>query len=97
MLCREIIAVWSEIHTEHINTHCVQNEVLLTVETGGASRIQRVKICLKNSYSEFHGSPTNDSFVDTRSHADSPKDVTSTKRFSFFTSWKTPCSLCMKD
>ena len=45
-----------------------------------------VKMCLKNSYSEVHGIPTNGLVVDTRSLADSPRDVTSTKRFSFFTS-----------
>jgi len=52
-----------------------------------------VKMCLKNSYSEVHGIPTNGLVVDTRSLADSPRDVTSTKRFSFFTSWRTPRSL----
>jgi hypothetical protein len=32
MLCREIIAVCSEIHTEHINTVCGQNGELLNVK-----------------------------------------------------------------
>jgi len=35
MLYREIIAVWSEIHTKHINTLCVQKGELLNVKTGG--------------------------------------------------------------
>ena len=32
MLYREIIAVYSEIHTEHINTLCGQNVKLLNVK-----------------------------------------------------------------
>jgi hypothetical protein len=32
MLYREIIAVWPEIHTKHINTLCGQNEELLNVK-----------------------------------------------------------------
>jgi len=32
MLCREIIAVCSEIHTKHINTVCGQNVELLIVK-----------------------------------------------------------------
>jgi hypothetical protein len=35
MLYREIIAVCSEIHTEHINTLCGQNVALLSVKPGG--------------------------------------------------------------
>jgi hypothetical protein len=35
MLCREIIAVCSQIHTKHINTLCGQNVELLNVKTGG--------------------------------------------------------------
>ena len=35
MLYREIIAVCSEIHTEHINTLCEQNVELLNVKLGG--------------------------------------------------------------
>jgi len=35
MLCREIIAVCSEIHTKHINTLCGQNVELLNVKAGG--------------------------------------------------------------
>jgi hypothetical protein len=31
MLCREIIAVCSEIHTKHINAHCAQNVEFLIV------------------------------------------------------------------
>jgi hypothetical protein len=33
MLFREIIAVYRENHTEHINTLCVQNEELLNVKS----------------------------------------------------------------
>ena len=32
MLCREITAVCSQIHTEHINTPCEQNVELLNVK-----------------------------------------------------------------
>jgi hypothetical protein len=32
MLCREIMAVCSEIHTKHINTLCGQNVELLNVK-----------------------------------------------------------------
>jgi len=32
MLCREIIAFCSQIHTEHINTLCGQNVELLNVK-----------------------------------------------------------------
>ena len=32
MLCREIIAVCSQIHTKHINILCVQNVELLNVK-----------------------------------------------------------------
>jgi len=32
MLCREIIAVCSQIHTKHINTVCGQNVDLLNVK-----------------------------------------------------------------
>jgi hypothetical protein len=35
MLYREIIAVWSQIHTNHINTLCVQNVEFLNVTAGG--------------------------------------------------------------
>jgi len=31
MLCREIIAVCSEIHTKHINIRCGQNGELLNI------------------------------------------------------------------
>jgi hypothetical protein len=36
MLCSEIIAVCSQIHTKLINTLCEQNEDLLNVKPGGA-------------------------------------------------------------
>ena len=35
MMCREIIAVRSEIHTKHINTLAGQNVKLLNVKPGG--------------------------------------------------------------
>jgi len=35
MLCREIIAVCSQIHTKHINALCVLNVELLNVKPGG--------------------------------------------------------------
>jgi len=35
MLYREIIAVCSEIHTEHINTVCGQKVEFVNVKTGG--------------------------------------------------------------
>jgi hypothetical protein len=35
MLYREIIAVYSEIHTKHVNALCVQNIGFLYVKDGG--------------------------------------------------------------
>jgi hypothetical protein len=35
MLYREIMAVWSEIHTKHTNMLCGQNIELLNVKRGG--------------------------------------------------------------
>jgi len=35
MLYRETIAVYSQIHTKHINTLCGQNVELLNVKPGG--------------------------------------------------------------
>jgi hypothetical protein len=35
MLFREIIAVYCENHTEHVNTLCGQNVQLLNVKSGG--------------------------------------------------------------
>ena len=35
MLHKEIIAVWFQIHTKHINILCGQNVELLNVEPGG--------------------------------------------------------------
>jgi hypothetical protein len=46
MLYREIIAVCSEIHTEHVNTLCGQNVELLNVELAVrivTTGLQRVK------------------------------------------------------
>jgi hypothetical protein len=34
MLCREIIAVCSQIHTKHINTLCGENVEMLNVKPG---------------------------------------------------------------
>ena len=39
MLYREIIAVCSETHTEHINTLCGLNVELLNVKPGGTYRV----------------------------------------------------------
>jgi hypothetical protein len=36
-LCREIIAVYSEIHTKHLNVLCGQNVELLNVKPGGTN------------------------------------------------------------
>ena len=35
MLCREITAVCSQIHTEHINTLCGQNVELMSIKPDG--------------------------------------------------------------
>jgi len=46
MLCREIIAVCSQIHTKHINTPCGQNVELLNVKLAVhilTTGLQRVK------------------------------------------------------
>ena len=46
MLCREIMAVCSQIHTKHINTMCVQNVEVLNVKLVVhivTSGLQRVK------------------------------------------------------
>ena len=42
MLYREIIAVFSQIHTKHINTLCGQNVELLNVKPGGTYRNHRL-------------------------------------------------------
>jgi hypothetical protein len=47
MLYREIIAVFSQIHTKHINTVCGQNVELLTVKPGGTQKttwLRRIQI-----------------------------------------------------
>jgi len=49
MLCREIIAVCSEIHTKHINALCGQNVELLNVKRAVhivTNGLQRVKSLL---------------------------------------------------
>jgi len=40
MLCGEIIAVCSEIHTKHINTLCRQNVEFLNLKPGGTYKCQ---------------------------------------------------------
>jgi len=37
MLYRKIIAIWSQIHTKHINTLCGQNVELLIVKPAGTT------------------------------------------------------------
>jgi len=37
MLCREIIAICSQIHTKHINTLCGQNVEFIYVKSDGTS------------------------------------------------------------
>ena len=51
MLCREIMAVGSEIHTKHINTLYGQNVEVLNVKLAVhiiTTRLQRVKSLLEN-------------------------------------------------
>jgi hypothetical protein len=51
MLYREIIAVFSEIHTKHINTLCGQNVGLLNVNLAVhivTTGLKRLNICYKN-------------------------------------------------
>ena len=46
MMCREIIAVYSEIHTKHTNTLCAQNVELFNVKLAVhivTTGLQRVK------------------------------------------------------
>ena len=58
MLCREIIAVCSEIHTKHINTLCGQNVQLLNVKlvvhiaTTGLQRVRSL-LCQLMLYREI--------------------------------------------
>ena len=44
MLCREIIALCSQVHTKHINTVCGQNVEFLNIKPGGVSRDNSVGI-----------------------------------------------------
>jgi hypothetical protein len=44
MLYREIIAVYSEIHTKHINTVCGQNVELLNVKLVVKLRVKSLRI-----------------------------------------------------
>jgi len=51
MLYREIIAFYSEIHTEHINTQCGQNVESLNVKL--AVHIATTMLFLINIYSDL--------------------------------------------
>jgi len=54
MLYREIIAVYSQIHTEHINTLCGQNVELLNVKLAVhivTTGLLRLNHCYKNPLS----------------------------------------------
>jgi len=57
MLCREIIAVCSEIHTKHVDTLCGQNVELLNIkllvtelyiEIQSYRAVNSVRLCYKN-------------------------------------------------
>ena len=51
MLYREIIAVFSQIHTKHINTLCGQNVELLNVKLAVhivTTGLQKLNLCYKN-------------------------------------------------
>jgi len=45
MLCSEIIAVCSEIHTRHINTLCGQNVEFVSVKPGGIYNYHALMYC----------------------------------------------------
>jgi len=49
MLCRETVALCSEIHTKHINTLCGQNVEFFNVESSGT---QSNRYALKGYYDE---------------------------------------------
>jgi hypothetical protein len=55
MLYREIIAVYSEIHTKHRNRQCVREVEFLNVKPGGIQCTER-PLCFKrsNKRNEFH-------------------------------------------
>ena len=44
MLCREITAIFSQIHTKHINTQCGQNVELLNVKPPQFKGLNRVML-----------------------------------------------------
>jgi hypothetical protein len=50
MLCREIIIVYSQIHTKHINTLCGQNAELVNVKLAVLG-FARLKTCLMKTAS----------------------------------------------
>ena len=47
MLCREIIAVCSQIHTKHVSTSCGQNVEFVNVKPGGAYSYHWTAKCVK--------------------------------------------------
>jgi hypothetical protein len=53
MLCREIIAVCSQIHTKHINTLCGQNVELLNVKPAGMNSNHWIAKCVK-PFKQYH-------------------------------------------
>jgi hypothetical protein len=52
MLCSEIIAVCSEIHTKHVNTLCGQNVELLNVKSSGTvpAATNKLQNCVAMDY-----------------------------------------------
>jgi hypothetical protein len=46
MVCREIIAVCSEIHTKHTNTLCGQNVEFVNVTPGGVQAVKCMSLCM---------------------------------------------------
>ena len=58
MLYREIIAVCSQIHTQHINTPCGQNVELLSVKPDGTNSDHRALKRRKHSCSHATGTHT---------------------------------------
>jgi len=53
MLCREIIAVCSQIHTKHINTLCGQNAAFVDVKPGevlGDNNTMYIRVTLHWGY-----------------------------------------------
>jgi hypothetical protein len=55
MLYREIVAVFSEIHTTHINTLCGQNVELYVVKLGGMYSYHELWMINETLYPEVQG------------------------------------------